>query len=409
MMAEATSLTDETGQHNIVIAGAGYAGLHIALRLGARLQNRRGDLGVTLVDRYDYHQVLTELPRVAGGTRAAEDVRVPLHRVLSERIRFVRSTITGFDFAQNQLLTEAEALPYTRLVLALGSRPNDFGIPGLADRALTLWSVDDAKRVLAAVDAEVAGAARAQDPAEQRRRLTVVIGGGGATGVELAGELAEELPDLARRHDLPPDLPKVVLVEAGPTILAGSSPELIERANDILAQLKVEVRTNSLIAQATEDGFVLKCGETIEGGVFVWAGGVKAPELVSGSGLPVGHNGRVKVDQYLRALDHPYIYVAGDLASVTDTRTGRALPPLAQIALEEGETVADNLLAEIEGRPLEAFSFQNKGIVVSIGGRSGVADVMGRAIGGRLAHVLKDAIEWEYRQSVKHLRGWSAL
>lgn len=394
--------------YEIVIAGAGYAGLHTALRLAARLDKRQ-DVGLTLVDKYDYHQVLTELPRVAAGTRPAHDVRVPLAEVLDRRVRFVHGTITGFDLAGQQLLTEAGPLPYDRLVLALGSRPNDFGIPGLAERALTLWSVDDARRVLAAVDAQVAAAVGESDPERQRRRLTVVIGGGGATGVEVAGELAEVLPELARRHDLPAEACKVVLIDAGPTILAGSSPDLIARANGILADLGVEVRTNAAIAAATEAGFVLKSGETVEGGVFVWAGGVKAPGLVAGSGLPVGHNGRIKVDQYLRALDRPEIYVAGDLASVVDPGTGRALPPLAQIALEEGETVANNLLAEVEGQGLEPFTFHDKGFVVSVGGRSGVAAVAGRTFGGRLAHVLKDAIEWEYRNSVKHLRGWSPL
>jgi NADH dehydrogenase len=105
--------------------------------------------------------------------------------------------------------------------------------------------------------------------------------------------------------------------------------------------------------------------------VFVWAGGVKAPELAADSGLPTGHNGRVKVDRYLRVLDHPVIYVAGDLASVVDPRSGHVLPPLAQVALEEGETVARNLDAELEGRTLEAFTFHDKGFVVSVGARRG--------------------------------------
>jgi NADH dehydrogenase len=307
------------------------------------------------------------------------------------------------------LLTEAGALPYTRLVLALGSRPNDFAIPGLAERALSLYAVDDAERVWAAVNEAVQTAAGERDPAQQRRLLTAVIGGGGATGVELAGELAEVLPELARRQGLPADLPKVVLIEAGHTILAGSSPELIARAIRILDDLGVVVRTNAMIAEATDEGFKLKDGEVIEGGVFVWAGGVKAPDVVVGSALAIGYNGRIKVDQYLRALDRPEIYVAGDLASVVNPETGHALPPLAQIALEEGETVVDNLVAELTGRPLEPFSFHDKGFVVSVGGRRGVADVAGHTFGGRLAHVLKDAIEWEYRQSVKHLRGWSLL
>jgi NADH dehydrogenase len=176
-----------------------------------------------------------------------------------------------------------------------------------------------------------------------------------------------------------------------------------------LRDLGVEIHTNSLIARVTERGFVLKSGEVFEGGVIVWAGGVKAPDVIAGSGLPVGHNGRVKVDRFLRALDHPDVYVAGDIASVVNPDTGRALPPMAQIAIAEGDTAATNLLAELDGGELEPFAFRDKGFVVSVGGRSGVADVAGRTFGGRAAHILKDAIEWEYRQSVKHLRGWSAL
>jgi NADH dehydrogenase len=392
----------------IVVAGAGYAGLHVALRLATKLRDNPG-VELILVDRHDYHQAVTELPRVAGGTRAADAVRIPLQDVLAKRVQFLETEVTGFDLPGRRLLTRAGPVEWSRLVLALGSRPNDFAIPGLAERALSLYSVDDAERVWQAVTQNIAQAAATADRAEQRRLATVVVGGGGATGVELAGELADMLPGVARDHGLPPDRPAVTLVEAGSTILAGSSPQLIVKATGILDQLGVRVRTNAAIAEATEKGFRLKSGELVAGGVFVWAGGVKAPELVAGSGLPVGHNGRVKVDQHLRALDHPDVYVAGDLASVVDPRTGHVLPPLAQVALEEGETVARNLDAELEGRPLEAFTFHDKGFVVSVGVRRGVADVAGVTAGGRLAHLLKDAIEWEYRQSVKHLRGWDPL
>jgi NADH dehydrogenase len=115
----------------------------------------------------------------------------------------------------------------------------------------------------------------------------------------------------------------VQLVEAGPTILAGSSPQLIDKATSMLSDLGVQVRANATIAAAAADGFRLTGGQLVEGGVFVWADGVNAPELVAGSALPTGHNGRVKVDRYLRVLDHPEIYAAGDLASVADPRTGR--------------------------------------------------------------------------------------
>ena len=392
----------------IVVAGAGYAGLHVALRLTARLRNHPV-VELTLVDRHDYHQVLTELPRVAGGTRAAGAVRIPLQDVLAERVRFAQTEISGFDLPGRRLLTAVGPIGWRWLVLALGSRPNDFAIPGLAQRALSVYSAGDAERVWAAVSEALDAAAAATGPGRQRRLATVVVGGGGATGVELAGELAEMLPEVASGHGLAPGRPAVLLVEAGPTILAGSSPQLIDKATRILSDLGVQVRTNAMVAAAAEEGFRLTDGQLVEGGVFVWAGGLKAPELVADSGLPTGHNGRVKVDQYLRVLDHPEIYAAGDLASVTDPRTGHVLPPLAQVALEEGETVARNLDAELNGRPLEAFTFHDKGFVVSVGTRRGVADIAGITTGGHLAHLLKDAIEWEYRQSVTHLRGWDPL
>jgi len=396
------------GDSRIVVAGAGYAGLHVALRLTGKLRNHPMT-ELTLVDRHDYHQVVTELPRVAGGTRAADAVRIPLQDTLAKEVRFVQTEINGFDLAGRRLLTGAGPIGWRWLVLALGSRPNDFAIPGLAQRALSVYSASDAEQVWVAVSNALDAAAAATGPGEQRRLATVVVGGGGATGVELAGELAEVLPQVASSHGLAPDRPAVQLVEAGPTILAGSSPQLIGKASKILSDLGVQVRTNAAIAAATDEGFQLKDGELVEGGVFVWAGGVKAPELVADSALPTGHNGRVKVDQYLRVLDQPGVYAAGDLASVTDPRSGHVLPPLAQIALEEGETVARNLDAELEGRPLETFTFHDKGFVVSVGTRRGVADIVGIATGGRLAHLLKDAIEWEYRQSVTHLRGWDPV
>jgi NADH:ubiquinone reductase (H+-translocating) len=398
--------SERTSGH-IVVAGAGYAGLHVALRMSSNV--RRSETELTLVDRHDYHQALTELPRVAGGTRAADAVRIPLRDVLATEARFVPTEITGFDLAGRQLLTEAGAIGWERLVLALGSRPNDFAIPGLAERTLSLYSADDAAQVWAAITKSLTAAGNAAEPELQRRLATMVVGGGGATGVELAGELAEMLPEVAERHGLAPDRPAVLLVEAGPTILAGSSPPLIEKATRILADLGVQVHTNATISAVTEEGFRLEDGRLVEGGVFVWAGGLKAPELVAGSGLPTGYNGRVKVDRYLRVLDRPDIYVAGDLASVVDLRTGHVLPPLAQVALQEGEVVARNLEAELRGKPLEEFTFHDKGFLVSVGARRGVAHIAGLTSGGRIAHLLKDAIEWEYRQSVKHLRGWDPV
>jgi NADH dehydrogenase len=401
-MEDAVSAPTAGGSSQIVVAGAGYAGLRVALRLAARLRGRPlAELAV--VDRHDYRQAITGLPRPAGGTRAAGAVRIPLQDMLATRVRFVQTEITGFGLAGRRLLTGAGPIGWGRL--ALGSRPSDFAIPGLAQRSLSLYSAGDAGRVREAVSKALTAAAAAADAERQRRLATAVAGGGGATGVELA----EILPEVASHHGLAAGRPAVQLVEAGPATLAGSSPQLIGKAARILSDLGVQVRVNAVAAAATEEGFRLKDGQLAEGGVFVWAGGVKAPEPVADSQLPTGRNGRVKVDRYLRVLDHPEIYVAGDLAPVTDPRTGHVLPPLAQVALEEGEAVARNPDAGLRGRPLEAFTFRGKGLVISVGTRRGVAGIAGTTVGGRPAHLLKDAIEWEYRQSVRHLRGWGPV
>jgi NADH:quinone reductase (non-electrogenic) len=205
---------DSAGSNEeIVVAGAGYAGLHVALRLTAKLRSTP-EVELTLVDRHDYHQALTELPRVAGGTRAADAVRIPIQDMLATRVRFVQTEITGFDLDGRRLLTAAEPIGWTRLVLALGSRPNDFAIPGLAQRALSLYSASDAEQVWAAFGKALDTAAAEADPERQRSLATVVVGGGGATGVELAGELAEMLPQVAGSHGLAADRPAVQLVEA---------------------------------------------------------------------------------------------------------------------------------------------------------------------------------------------------
>ena len=161
-MENAVNASTAGSSGQIVVAGAGYAGLHVTLRLTAKLRNNP-EMKLTLVDRHDYHQVLTELPRVAGGTRAADAVRIPLQDVLADRVRFVQTQINGFDLPGRRLLTAGGPIGWTRLVLALGSRPNDFAIPGLAERALSLYSASDAERVWAAVGKALDAAAAAAD------------------------------------------------------------------------------------------------------------------------------------------------------------------------------------------------------------------------------------------------------
>ena len=198
-------------------------GCTFALRLTAKLRNRP-EVELTLVDRHDYHQAITELPRVASGTRAADAVRIPLQEVLATRVRFVQTEITGFDLAG---LTAPDRRGADRLEAA-GARARqpatiDFAIPGLAQRTLSLYSAEEAERVWEAVSKALTAAAAAADPERQRRLATVVVGGGGAAGVRAGRRAGRDPAQVASAHGLAADRPAVQLVEAGPAVLAGES------------------------------------------------------------------------------------------------------------------------------------------------------------------------------------------
>ena len=199
----------------IVVAGAGYAGLHVTLRLTAKLRNHP-EVELTLVDRHDYHQAITELPRVASGTRAADAVRIPLQEMLATRVRFVQTEINGFDLAGRRLLTGAGPIDWRRLVLALGSRPNDFAIPGLAQRTLSLYSLRtpnecgrrSTKRLRLPRQPPTPSGSAAWRPWWSGRRCHR----------SRAGRRAGRDPaQVASAHGLAADRPAVQLVEAGPT------------------------------------------------------------------------------------------------------------------------------------------------------------------------------------------------
>lgn len=218
---------------------------------------------------------------------------------------------------------------------------------------------------------------------------------------EFAGGIADKLPSLARTYGVSAHLCRVILVESGKSIMAGSSRSFIDKAGKALRDLRVEVRTNAKIATVDTEGLTLEGGTRLEAGVVVWAGGVKSASLAAGSDFATDRDGRVRVDQFLQALHHPEIYVAGDMASLIDARSGQSLPATAQVALNEGDAIAHNLDAQFRDEPLQPFAFFNKGYVVSVGNRNGAADLPGGVtIGGRLAHILKDGIEWDYRKSV---------
>jgi len=416
---------------DIVILGAGYGGLHVAQRLIHLLDDDHHADGapwsILIVDRQPHHQLTTELPRIIGNEVADRELDIPLDQLLSERKdQFLQAEIQAIHPSPHSqpgaIETSAGCIQYGYLIIALGSVSNDFGIPGVRQYMRPFLTTEDARDLRIAVSRAIQDAARDEldrpdaEPDELRRCMTVLIGGAGATGVEVAGELAEFMEDQwqaawrvagePQHYRLPK--PHIILVGAAPTVLPGWSGQTSQAVADALQELGVELRLNSLITQVQSGRVQLKTGEWIAADTLVWAGGVRAPMLLQEAGLPIGPGGRVSVDLFQRVMGYPNIYVVGDSALLVDKRTGRPVPPTADIALRSGETAALALLATIRGhnparvlRPL----IRN---AVSVGRQNGASTLLGVTVKGKPARAIKRLIEWEYRQSITRLHGYSA-
>jgi len=373
--------TDAVPANRILILGAGYAGLRCARDLGRSL-DAPGAPEVMLVDRHRYHQIITELPVAAAGRIGSDDVALPLDQLLTRaRVRFEQAEVEHIDLRGKQVVTTRGALSYGTLVVAVGSTTAFYGVPGLAEHALTLKSVEDAEAIKARVQEVVQQAARQTDEGARAALLSVLIGGAGLTGVELAGELAEVLPCLAERYHLPATAPRVTLVEASPVVLPSLRGRLRTRAASILTALGIRLALGSKVVLADESGVTLASGDRLVGQTLVWT---------------TARNGQAPVDDYLRLKGYPDVYVIGDAARIPNGRGPGFLNPTAQVAIRQGEAAAQTIMAAWEGRQPRPYTPLNRGQVISLGSGTGVADLV-VPLTGRKVMALKALIEEGYR------------
>ena len=354
-----------------------------------------------LVDRNDYHQIITQLPEAVSGRLSTDEVAVPLTQLLNQNsVRFLQAEVQEIDLTLKQVRTAQSSIPYGTLVVALGSLTSFYGIPGLAEHALTLKSVEDAEEVSRRVREAMAAASKEADAVKRAPLLSFLVGGAGLTGVELAGELAEVAPIIAAEYGIAPTEPRVTLIEAASAVLPTMPRRLQAKAAGILAELGVRISLGGKVVRADAEGIALATGDRLVGNTLVWTGGIMAPPLLAASGLPTVFNGYVLVDQYLQAVGVPDVYVVGDSASLPVEGGGGALAPTAQIALKQGEAACYNIVARWEGRQSRPYSPSDKGQVVSIGADRGVAAVFHVPLVGKKVTALKLVIAESYRFAV---------
>jgi len=354
-----------TGAPSVVVVGMGFAGLATARRLA------RAGLRVTLLDRNIYSTFQPLLYQVATGGLTPSDVAYPL-RGFAHRYgaHFTRGELAQIDDpAKEIVLSNGEQLDYDYLVLATGVTAAYYGVTGADKHSFAMYTRRDA---VALRDQLLAWLERLSGE-DRGRCLAVTIVGGGATGVELAGTLAElrnialatAFPDIDRSRF------RVRLVEQAPALLAGYTPSLREYARRQLVARDIDVRLGATIHEITADHVVLAGGEQLPSDLTVWAAGVTAPEGLGGWGLPQGRGGRIQVGPDLRVTGHERIFAIGDIA-LTD---GEPIAQLAQPALQMGKFAAEQIARLAAGKPTERFAYHDRGIMATIGRRSAVAQL----------------------------------
>ncbi|MBV9674400.1 MAG: NAD(P)/FAD-dependent oxidoreductase [Verrucomicrobia bacterium] len=391
-------------KHSILILGGGFAGRDAALTL-AKLFPDESDAEITLVDASPFLVFTPMLTEAAGGELEVTHIAVPALR-LTKRIKFAQGQVTRIGLAEKKVdITIGDSmhgtpetqrtLAWDQLVIALGSVTNYHDIPGLEEHALTMKHLRDARilrnRILGLLE-------RANDEPDAKLRrilLTVVVGGGGFTGIETIAAINGLVRDLIKKFPrINKEDVRMVVAHHGDRILPELGPALADYAAKKLKELGVEILYKTGVKSAGSDYVELSSGEKINTYTLIWAGGVKPNPAVEKAECARGHHGGIIVDRFCAVKNHPGVWAVGDCAEVPTPDLKGTYAPTAQNATREGVCVARNIAATLRGGTLEAFRFKPVGELALIGKRAGVARVYGFNFSGAIAWMLWRGIYW---------------
>jgi NADH dehydrogenase len=367
-------------RRRVVVIGGGFGGLWAVRAL------RRAAVDITLIDQCNHHVFQPLLYQVATAGLAAPSIAAPLRHILrgQDNVTVLMGNVQTIDVPARRVYLGEEAIEYDFLIVATGATHAYFGHDDWVQHAAGLKTLNDALAIRARVLTAFERAEVETDPRLREAWLTFAVIGGGPTGVELAGTLAEiarhTLAPEFRRSD--PGLAKVLLIEAGPRVLANFAPDLSAKAAAQLAHLGVTVRTGAPVTALGSD-YVLLGDERIATRTILWAAGVAASPLGKTLGAPLDRTGRVIVQPDLSLSGHPEVFVVGDLATISSD--GRPVPGIAHAAKQMGNYAAKCIAARIAGRPHAPFRYRDYGALATIGRRSAVVEMPGLKLSGTVA------------------------
>jgi NADH:quinone reductase (non-electrogenic) len=371
--------------NRVLILGGGFAGYTAAKTLCKRTR-RRDDVGVMLISRENYFTFWPILPGVVSSDIDTKNVAQPLRRALiRDGASFRRAEVRGIDLEKQCVTADGREFPYDHLIVALGGEPAYFGIPGVQEYAVSMKGIGTAEEIRNRVIEryEETTLARGEVPDS---KLTFVVIGGGATGVETASELHQLVHEV-----LAPDYPnidphrvRIILIDANKEILKELDPALRRTARKKLAELHIEVINKVKAREITAEKVILDDGREIETENPIWTAGARASERLDDFDLPHDRRKGLEVDAYMRVKGHENVWGVGDCAANVQ-EDGSPVPPNAQAATQEGRAVARNVLAAIDGEELEPFEYRPLGQLVEMGSEFAVNEVMGIKFSGRMA------------------------
>ena len=362
----------------VVIVGAGFGGLWAARAFA------HTDFQVLLIDRNNYHTFLPLLYQVAAAEVDSEEIVYPVRSILRPmgNVDFLLAEVKAIDLGANTLQTSVIPVPYDYLILAAGSTTNFYGVSGAADHAFTLKTLDDAVRLRNHILCNFEHAAEDPDAERRRRRLTFTIVGGGPTGVEYAGALAELIGGPLQRDFPHVDLheARVALIESADRPLPSLPARLGRYAFRHLTKMGVEVRLQTTVHRADAGKLYFRDGSSIATETIIWTAGVRGEPAASAWGLPLDRNGRVPVGPTLEVQGLEGVYVVGDLAH--SEQDGKPLPMIAPVALQQGAAAAKNIQRRKAGKAALAFRYHDRGMMATVGRNAAVAYLAGLAFTG---------------------------
>jgi NADH dehydrogenase len=365
----------QTGRPHVLVLGGGFGGVGAARKL------KGADVAVTLVDQHDYHTFQPLLYQVATDLLETSACGHPLRDLFHEQphVAVHEATVTGIDLVRREVqFAEMAPFTYDYLVLGLGARVNFFGVQGTEQHAFPMYTLADAVRLREHVLRKWEAADR--DPAlVEDGALNVVVVGGGPTGIESAGALAE----LYRSNfsedypGIPQDKARIVLVEAGSALMAMFKSDIRSYTRKALEKRGVEVLLGEVVASVEPTRVTLESGTVIEAHTLIWGAGLQASPLVASLGLELQHGNRVPAEPDLSVAGHPEVFAVGDIAWITDSKTNEVLPQLGSVALQAGEHAGENIARLVDGKDTEPFVYHDKGTMATIGRGAAVMQTRG--------------------------------